>query len=118
MSSGAAVTPRSSRAPDEPEAVGLVPRLPAGGLDLLAEPVGLVEVAARACGLAPLGERYELRRSILVDCERLQTEDAERAPQQIVVPPFMHDGESCRGREVVVERRAEPLPRTGRSRLV
>src|SRR5262245_45487712 len=96
---------------DEPVAVRLVARFPAGLLQLAAQAVGLVEVPRLARRLAFGGELGDLRRRLLLDRERLQAEDRQRAPQEVVVAPLVHDRERSRRREVVVERGCEALPR-------
>ena len=89
---------------------GDVAHLPARGLDLVAQAVGLREVLGVARLAPPLGELDELRRRLLGLGERLETEDLERAPQQLVVAPAVHHRQRLRRVEVVVERRLERRP--------
>jgi len=58
----------------------------------------------------PFGQRGELRRRFFERSDRLQPEDRERPPQQLVVAPAVHHRERLRSVEVVVERNLELRP--------
>src|SRR5437763_8315294 len=97
----------ASRLPDELVAGRLhdVAHLPARRRDLVTEPVRLGEVP-RITRLVPLlRERRDLGRRLLHLGDRLEAEDPERTPQQILVAPTVLDGERIGRIEVVLVRR-------------
>src|SRR6185369_7686107 len=89
---------------------GLVAHIPAGSLDLGAEPIRRLEVP-RSTSCHPLfGERDDLRWRFLRLGKRLEAEDCERTTQKLVVAPFVHHRQRSGGVEVVVERGREASP--------
>src|SRR5512132_750142 len=114
---GAGRRPARASLRNELEPVRDVARLPAGGLDLGAQPVGLLEIACRSSGAPPFGELDDLRRRVDPLRQGREPEDVERPPEQLVVTPAVHPRQRVRRLEVVLECGRERLPLPHRLRL-
>ena len=102
----------ASRPRNEPEAVGHVLHLPAGLLDLLAQAVGLVPVAAVAGGAARFCELANVVGSRVGSLDA-QPEDPEASVEELRLAgraPVVEDRQRLRRREVVLERGGEIVP--------
>src|SRR5213596_2949999 len=111
---------RRSRLRDEPVA-GIardVADLPAPGLDLLAQPVRLVEVAVGPGRCAPLRELIQLGGRLLLLGKGAETEQLEAAAQEVVVAPIVHHRQGLGRVEVVVEGGCQLAPRAAWLRRV
>src|SRR5687767_10976486 len=102
--------PRGGRTPapasllrNQPIPARVVTHFPPRRVDLRPQPVRLGEVAILPCLLSPAGEGIELGRSLFFPRQRLQPEDVERAPHELVVTPLVHERERVGSVEVVVE---------------